>query len=161
MDGFVGKTELLRRLSAGHARVEAVLAKVTPTQQDQPNSMGAWSIKDLLAHFIAHEQRALQELAYAVRGETPVSAPGDNDQFNAQAVKAQRALPYTEVRAEWERSFQQVVAAVEALDEGAFAPTSRVCQLLDDTIDGALANNTYEHYDEHIPDIEAWLKTGS
>jgi len=41
------------------------------------------------------------------------------------------------------------------LTESDFAPGSALEHALGDTVDGALANNTYEHYVEHLPGLEA------
>lgn len=157
MDDYISKSELISRLHQGFARFNALLNRLTPAQKVQPNTIGDWSIQDIVAHFICHEQRALDELACALRGETYHGFPADNDSFNAGGVLTLRFLPFDEVHALWTRSFQQVVAAVDALSESDFDPTGRVVQLLDDSIDGALANNSYEHYEEHAVQIEVWL----
>lgn len=47
-------------------------------------------------------------------------------------------------------SARQVVAAVAALAEADFDPAGPLAAALDDTIDGALANNTYAHWAEHL-----------
>ncbi len=43
---------------------------------------------------------------------------------------------------------------IEALPDAYFSTSHPITAVLDDTIDGALANNTYDHYREHLPDIE-------
>jgi hypothetical protein len=55
----------------------------------------------------------------------------------------------------WDRSYRQVMATVEALTADDFASGSALEQSLGDTIDGALATNTYAHYVEHTPRVEA------
>jgi hypothetical protein len=157
-DQLVTKDELLRRLEDGHATVEAVLARLSDAQMDEPNVVGAWSVKDILAHFIAHEQRALAELQHALRGERMAVDHGSGDEFNAEAVTWRHGQSPAEVRAAWEASYRQVVAAVASLSAEGFNPSGPVVAALDDTIDGALANNTYEHYTEHLSQIEAWLQ---
>jgi hypothetical protein len=57
--------------------------------------------------------------------------------------------------AAWERSYRQVVEVVKALRESDFRPGNRLEQLLGDTINGTLANNTYAHYAKHLPRLEA------
>jgi hypothetical protein len=41
---------------------------IPPSLLLQPDAIGDWSVRDLLAHFVAHEQRALVE-ALALAGE--------------------------------------------------------------------------------------------
>jgi uncharacterized protein (TIGR03083 family) len=156
MEQHVGKSELLKRLDAAHARIDAILARLSPEQRTEVNTVGAWSIMDLIAHVIAHEQRALNELRHALRGER-FEPDYDEDDFNEKAVAASRSLSYEQVKANWDRSFAEVVAAIEALSDADFDPSGNVVQMLGDTIDGAFGNNTYDHYAEHMPTIEALL----
>jgi hypothetical protein len=151
----VGKAELLRRLKAGRNRFAAVLDAVPSSVFLRPNTIGQWSVRDLLAHFVAHEQRAMTEIATAQRRERLAIDHHSAAAFNAGAVFAWAPLGREDAVAAWERSYQQVVEMVEALRESDFAPGSALEQSLGDTIDGALANNTYAHYAEHLPRLEA------
>jgi hypothetical protein len=148
---FVDKQQLLRRLDARRAEFLTQLARIPPDAPTVPNKIGAWSVRDLLAHLIAHEQRVLAELGAARRGKRPPPLRESNDAFNAEAVAARQNQSLTEVRAAWDASFAQVLAAVQALSDADFEPFGPVCELLEDTIDGALGNNTYGHYAEHLP----------
>jgi uncharacterized protein (TIGR03083 family) len=157
MGQHVDKVELLRRLDREYHRLHAVIAGLTPKQMQMPGVVEGWSIKDLIAHFIPHEQFALEELRHALRGEPLVVDAGSADTINDRVVAHQRQQSLAEVLAAWEQSFQQVVSAVEQLPDAAFDPAGPVVRTLDDTIDGALANNTYDHYAEHLPAIQAWI----
>jgi len=142
----VTRAELLRRLDAGIAAVEAFLAGVPDAALREPGVVGVWSVADVLAHFVAHEQRALAELRLAGRGERLCIDHAANDAFNDGAVLSWRALDPATVR-----------AAVTALAEADFDPAGPIAAALDDTIDGALANNTYGHYAEHLSEMESWV----
>lgn len=148
MDNTIGKAELLRRLRQGKAVMDRALAGLSPELLTLPYALGEWSVKDLLAHFTAHEQRALAEIRAAQRGQ-PLPPPPDYD-LNEAAVEASRWQSLDAVRADWERSFQEVVMAVELLPDADFNPGGPLVQALGETIEGALANNTYEHYAEHL-----------
>ena len=51
---MIKKVELLRRLEHERARLEAMLAPLTPDQMVESAVVGGWSVKDVLAYFIAH-----------------------------------------------------------------------------------------------------------
>lgn len=155
---FVGKEELLDRIERGQAEFMEVLAEIPLEDTEIPNELGAWSVKDLIAHFIGHEQRALAELQAARRGEKYDGPWDDNDAFNARAAEEYRNRSFERVVAAWYLSTAKVMEAVKELGDADFEPTSQVSQLLEDSIDGALANNTYEHYAEHLPELEAWVR---
>jgi uncharacterized protein (TIGR03083 family) len=155
---FVDQAELLRRLDQEYRRFHATIARLTPDQLHTPGVVGSWSIIDVIAHFIAHEQFALRELAHARQGEVYDPAENDTDTVNGRAVAEHRHRSVDEVLQAWDASYRQVVAAVRALSAADFDPAGPVAQVLDDSIDGALGNNTYDHYVEHLPAIEAWVR---
>lgn len=155
---FVGKEELIRRIESAQADFLEVLADVPEHLAETPNAIGEWSLKDLLAHLIAHEQRALAELKAARKGDKPTLPLDDNDAFNAHAVESLLTRTFATVQADWLQSTAQVISAVKSMSDDEFDPSSSVCECLDDSVDGALANNTYSHYAEHLPELEAWLR---
>lgn len=158
MDNHVGRAELLGRLARSYERVMAVIAPLGPAQLEATGVVDDWSIKDLLAHFIAHEQFALAELDHARRGERYDPGPGGSDAINARAVAERRQDSGASVLRDWQASYQRLVSAVQALSDADFDPAGPLAQALGDTIDGALGNNSYEHYAEHLPAIEDWLR---
>ena len=153
----VGKGELLSRITASRDHLASLFAAIPDTAFLQPSVIGRWSARDLLAHFVAHEQRALSEIAAARRGERLAIDAAGTDEFNAGAVFAWASLPPAEARAAWDRSYRRVIETIEALADADFAPGSALEHALGDTVDGALANNTYAHYSEHLPELEAFV----
>lgn len=158
MEQQVGRDELLARLERSYRRVIDTLVPLAPAQLETPGVVGDWSIKDVLVHFIAHEQFALAELAQARRGQPFEPEAAGSDAINARAVGERAHQPAASVLRDWQDSYQQVVSAVRALADADFDPGGTLAQALGDTIDGALGNNSYEHYAEHLPAIEAWLR---
>src|SRR4030095_374046 len=59
----IGKSELLLRLRTSRDPVASLLAAIPPAAFLQSDTIDRWSVRDLLAHFVAHEQRALAEIA--------------------------------------------------------------------------------------------------
>ncbi|HEY0737332.1 MAG TPA: DinB family protein [Herpetosiphonaceae bacterium] len=153
----IDKIELARRITEAYGQLAGLIDLLSPEQMERPHAIGALSIKDLLAHLIAHEQRALQELRAARQGRPLMIDHAANNAFNAGAVAAAAPIDTSSIRAAWERSVQQVLAAIQALPDADFLPNSALTQILEDSIDGALGNNTYGHYIEHRPEVEAWL----
>ena len=153
----IDKTELARRIAAEYQRLAGLIDQLSPAQMEQPHASGTLSIKDLLAQLIAHEQRAMEELRAAQQGRQLAIDHAANDSFNAGAIAAATPLAASTIRAAWDRSVQQVLAAIQSLDDADFLPTSALTQILEDSIDGAPGNNTYSHYVEHRPEVEAWL----
>jgi hypothetical protein len=79
----IGKRELLSRIRKARDTVASLLTAIPPTALLQSDAIDRWSVRDLLAHFVAHEQRALAEIAAGRRGERLESDPTGIDHFNA------------------------------------------------------------------------------
>lgn len=158
MTSEIDKQELLRRLQSGYEHFRLQIAPLTATQLERGSAIGSWSVKDLVAHFIAHEQFALHEISAARRGQQePIPFP-DTDETNSAAIERYADATADQVLQAWETSFHQIVALVQSLDDNEFAPEGPLVRCLGDSIDGALANNTYEHYAEHAPALLLWVK---
>ena len=82
----MNRDALTEALEAARAKLDAALEGLNAEELTAPGTIGDWSIKDLLAHFIAHEQFALSELAAARRGETYRNPFQDSDEMNAAAL---------------------------------------------------------------------------
>ena len=156
MDSYVSKSELLKRLAAGYQGMSDLLTSIDAVSGSESGAVGYWSVRDVVLHLVAHAHRAGLEIEYAKQGIV-YPAPPCNDDFNLGAVMLSSYLTYAEALAIWTKSHERVAEIVAALDDADFAEGSAMQQVLDDTIDGALANNTYEHYDEHAPQILEWL----
>jgi hypothetical protein len=163
MEEHLSKAELLDRLQTEHARLTQVISQLTEAQLTQPGIIGTWSVKDMLPHIMHWEQFALGDLEPAMRGERPAPASGapddeeSDDAVNARVVAQYRDVPLSDVQAAFERSFQRVVAVVEALDETDFTAESPIARMLGESVVDCLGNNTYEHYAEHSAMIRDWL----
>ena len=86
--GHIGKNELLSRIRTSRDNVAMLLDAIPPSLLLQPDAIGRWSVRDLLAHFVAHEQRALAEIAGAWRSERLEIDPNGASEFNAGAASA-------------------------------------------------------------------------
>jgi hypothetical protein len=157
MDDFVGKGELLRRLHNGYKDFNEGIKRLSPEQMETPGVNGKWSIKEVISYFIAHEQFALTEIRYALAGKHYEPEETDINIFNEQAVAVRRDQSLEQIIQAWGASFRQVVMVVGGLPESAFDPFGEFTRLLGDTVDGALGNNTYQHYAEHLLSIMSWI----
>ena len=149
---MITKQENLQQLRESRARLDEALARLTPEQLLQPGVVGEWSVKDIMAHVISWEQHLLSDYGKLFSGEE-VREFESNDEINAinAATYARyRDIPLPEIRAEFERSYQQVVAWLEAAtDEQLSTP-----YLYKMTVGEFVKVDTWGHYAEHIEQIE-------
>ncbi len=162
------KQELLRRIRERHADMEELLSSLSPAQMRAPELDGGWSVKDSLAHIAAWEKILPTIVGKYQRGETVVLwAPGfeidgDNgqaqmDRYNAHLFEQNRERALADVLDDFRETFMQIVALIESLSEAEifddnFFPARKGHALLP-----FIVGDTYEHYDEHLGWIRAWL----
>lgn len=161
----ITKRQLLDRIEHAHAEFEAAFAGLSDAQMAEPGAQNDWSIKDILAHVTFWHRRLSYLLGCAQRGEPFVSLrqPGEEgsasvDRANAENYAANRDRPLSELRAEYAQAYDQALASVAALTDADLQADSQISANLGGPVLELIAGDTYEHYQEHLPPIQAWRK---
>ncbi len=159
MEDRLSRDEILRRLSLEHQRLMDTFARLTPEQWVAAGAVGIWTAKDLLAHLVYWNHFSTDELRAAIIGTTYPHPEGTGDEINARAVASFEGWTAEAVRSAFEHSYSELITLVESLPTNAFEAGSSIEQALDETIHGALANNTYEHWPMHEAQIREWIES--
>jgi len=168
----MSKRQFISKLLHERDKFELLLNRVGFTRRMTLKGVaGNWSIKDIVAHIAAYEQYIGDRLNEILHGETYVprkthnaldafidefgypdfgSPLLDDDTANAWVFEKYRNISLEDIVAQEIQAFNAIVAALEALSEDMIKRHN----LLD-----RVADNTYHHYQEHIRDIRAWLRT--
>ncbi len=141
----------------------ALLAQVGPDRMEVPGVEGEWSVKELVAHLTWYE-RAVVEGARQIAGTGTFTrrrpAGMGIDEMNAQIAAESRARPASEVLAEADEVFGQLLAVVAACPEDILNDPRRL-GLPEDLVPWmGVANNSYAHYRLHEQALRAWLDRG-
>ncbi len=155
----IAKNELLSRIQAGYTQFEAILAPLSDAQMTTPHVNGPWSVKDNLAHLTAWQDYLLSQLeGVLAHQEPPTFMPGlsTEDEINERIYQENKDRPLTEVQAAFRASYQQVLAAVQAMSEPALN-SPLPWRASGDPIWPFVAGNTFGHYEEHGGIIQRWL----
>ena len=149
------KAEFLDILRRERARWTELLAQLPDDRLTQPGAAGHWSVKDVIAHVTWGEQEMLGVLQnHALVGSDlwNVSEP----ERNAAVFEQNRDRSLEDVRTEAEQVYQQLVAALETLSDEDLNDPSRYADMPAEWVPWQLlAGNTYRHYQEHMPDLQA------
>lgn len=165
MDSPGTKAELLERIRAERARLEAAVAGLTSAQMTAPMLHDGWSVKDALAHVAwweGHTNRRIERGRGQELPQTPAAAledglPSDDtwlNRLNARVFEHNRPRQLSDVIDEFHRSFEQVVATIEALDERDLFERSALSVAIGRPVLELIAGDTFEHYREHAEEIE-------
>lgn len=151
------KVSLLLRIDESRARFDAALAE-TP-DLEAPLHPGGWSARDIVAHVAAWERRLAHDITATLGGETPERpAPGftweQMDALNERDVQTSRALPLALVMAESHAAFVETRALVDSLREEQLFVAGPFPWTEADPLSLWVRYDTWEHYDEHLLDIQ-------
>ncbi len=144
--------EVLARIRASRAELEAVLRPLSDEQLTATGASGGWSIKDHLAHIVAWEQIALGRLRgtpeYVLYGvdESAIDSL-DTDKLNDLLHRRDRAQTLQQVLEVFRSSHVEIVSYISNMtDADLQAPLAPD----EDSPRGAkIAGDTYDHYAEH------------
>jgi len=156
------KHELLGILQAEKSRLEIIVGRLTEAQLLEPGIEDNRSVKDLLAHITAWEQRMINWLNESVAGLVPQRpAPGmtwdDLDRLNEQTFLENKDKALTEVMSASATSYAQALRRVQEMTDQDLFDGARFAWREGDPLWHMVAANTWWHYKEHREQIEAWL----
>ena len=136
---------------------KALYLPITPNQLVRSGIAGNWSLKDIIAHITWHEQEMVGLIqAHALVGSELWNLP--TDERNAAIYEQTKNQPLEQVLAESEQVHQQLLDALPTLsDEDLIDPSSFPNMPPDWQPWMIIAQNTYEHYEDHMKDVEKWL----
>lgn len=162
-DGHVTKAELQSRMQQGWDEFTAYLATLSPAQLTGPTDAAGWTAKDHVAHIARWEEGILA----ALNGQNRREAMGvseadweshDYDIINAGIRERDTDKSLDEVMALLRDVHGRLAARIDALTDAdlerrydSYVPGTEN----DRPIVGYIIGNTYEHYDEHRPWIDA------
>jgi hypothetical protein len=122
------------------------------------------SMKDILAHITAWELKISQVFSEIQANDDPPDWPTTNeavDALNANFYESNRDKPLAQVLAGFEDSYRQALAATRAMPEANLFDPDRFEWRQGRPLWWVVAGNTFGHYEDHIPNIKAWLAEGS
>ena len=156
------KQELLAEMQAGRGKLEGVLAGLSEPQMLEPALFGTWSIKDWLGH-LEYWERRVAEIYLALRDgrQVPLSGYATVDELNNSVYAANRDRPLAEVRRDEENAYSSLRVMVENAPEADMSDPQRFAWTNGQPFGEWIAGNSYGHYEEHWPDLVAWLNKPS
>jgi Protein of unknown function (DUF1706) len=165
MSEYTVKEAFLATLTRSRAEWESLLARVPIDSTELPGAAGAWSVKDIVAHIAAYERWTAIQIEAMLRGVTTVtpdpSIPPEadamtTDERNELLYQLLRDLPLEDVLIEERATYRRILADLQALSEEAYARVD--CEWTDgNPLGESIVGNTFGHYQDHIPGIEAFI----
>ncbi|MGH9470440.1 MAG: DinB family protein [Terriglobia bacterium] len=145
------RKNLLQRLDRAWREFLESYAGLPEAELLEPNVIGAWSVKDIIAHLTSWEEEALKHLQVIAEGRRPPRyslTHGGIDAFNAQTMERRKALSLAEALKQQMAVHKQLIALVEDAVEDQLGSGTRFQR--------RLRLDTYGHYAKHVKAIRSW-----
>jgi hypothetical protein len=157
------KAELLASISTQHQRLEAAFAGLSDAALIQPDVVGFWSIKDVMAHVARCERLVTAWYRTRVRGDPSVQlelgySSEAEDRMNLAWYEQDRHLSLDETRAVFKASYDDLRSMVEAMSEDEIFRGGHYSWTGQWPLLPYLCANTDSHYAEHAGQIETWRR---
>lgn len=153
MDKPFNIPNLLEHIRRNRREWEALLAQFSDAQMAQPLLAGGWKLKDVIAHITWHEKEMIGLLqTRKLAGSELWNLP--TDERNAAIYEQNRARSLGDVRSEAQAVFDQLMVLLAAVTEEVLLDPAHFAGMPSDwrPLD-IVAQNTYEHYKQHIPAV--------
>ena len=139
---------------------EALLEQIDQDRLTLPGVAGEWSVKDIIAHITWFEREMIGMIKdHAMEGSDLWNLP--TDERNKAIYEEYRELSLSQATEESAQVFQQLQDLLPTLsDEDLTSPENFLHMPHEWQPVDIIAQNTYEHYQQHIPDLERWIAAG-
>ena len=153
----MNKQELLSKIQAGRQQIDAAVTRVDDERMPLIVLHSEWSVKDLIGHF-GFWEGAIVSLFNTLRaGKTPDPFP-ELDAVNAKALSDSRKMSLSDVRRQEKSAYQKVLSLVQDATEDELFDPHHFPWTEGRPFAEIVSDNTFGHYEEHLPELNAWLK---
>ncbi len=148
---------------------DTAVARLTDEQFTAPGAEECWSVKDLVAHVAAWEQGITALLQHQPRfqamGIEDYTASMDVDTVNQRLYDLHKDRPGHEALTMAHEAHERAIAVIATLsDEDLQRPYREFSdedrRQNDEPVINLIAGDTYEHYQEHTPFVQAQANKG-
>jgi hypothetical protein len=153
----MSKQELTTKILAARQQLENTLARIDEERMPLLILHGEWSVKDLIGHLGFWEASVVSLFNTLKAGKSPEPFP-DLDALNAQVLADSRKQSLAEVRRQEKTAYQKVLALVQDATEAELFDPRHFAWAEGRPFEDFIHDNTIGHYEEHLPEVTAWLK---
>ena len=153
-------SQFLKTIQQARIEWKTLLEPIDQSKMAQSGVAGSWSLKEIIAHITWHEREMVGLIqAHALVGSELWNLP--TDERNAAIYEEVKELPLEQVPEESAEVFEKLIEVPPTLsDEDLVNPEDFLGMPPDWKPEVIIAQNTYEPYQQHIPDVLRWMADG-
>lgn len=162
----MNKAVFLETLKSERTKLEGLLKAVGKSRMETAGVSGFYSTKEVIAHLTAYEQALVKWLRDAKAGRVYVDQVLDQPDLNARnaaVYQANKGRTAADILETFRKTFDELEDCVRRLTEEELTNAEATAWFVvprwqqKQELWKCIANDSYEHHHEHIPDIERWL----
>jgi len=154
----VKKTELIIKLELSRREWDAWINKFQRADLNKQGAIADMSLKDLVAHISWYEDQMVNLLVEKVLAGSPLWELGHAER-NLAIFDLNKDRGIEEVLQESKNIYEKLNAEIRLLTDYQLNDPNAFGGMPEDWIPWMIiAGNTYEHYQQHIDDVENWCK---
>lgn len=155
------KTELLANIEVAWDELQTAIDGLTEEQMTRLPVSGDWTVKDILAHLAVWLSRLVTDLFKIERGFAPNadSTPAQVDALNARFYEEQRDRPLERILDDLYGVHEALLSRLESLPDAVLSDPKKYRWMKGRPLSALVAEDSFEHYREHTPEILAWRQT--
>lgn len=152
------KSDFLSAVKKGHADFLKSFEGLSHDALVEPGAVGKWSVKDVISHVSMWKAEAIRLLYFAQQDEVPPRPyrSKDIDHINEEWYQAASSRTVEQVMADYHGVSKQLLKRLEALPEKHWDRPESYPWLQGETIQKIVADNSFDHEDEHAAEIKDW-----
>jgi hypothetical protein len=160
------KIHILTALKEQFSQWEDLLANISDEKLSSVGQPSRWSIRDVIAHLWAWQQRSLARLEAAVHDRAPEypqwppeldpESEADTDRINAWIYQTNRERSWQDVYHDWRKGFLRCLEVADRISEKDLLDGGRYQWLKGHTLASVLIAS-YDHHQEHLEIVRGWL----
>jgi hypothetical protein len=157
----MNKQQLISTIEAERDKLEEAVAALSPGQVTEPNLIGTWSVKDVLAHLAVWCSRCVTAIFNAEQGQKPEDIDAMFDQYdtlNAEDYQTQKDRVLDQVLADYRGVHRQLVRRLNDWKEADLFDKRRFPWLRGQSIADFVVSEVPGHEAEHRGQIEQLRK---
>jgi uncharacterized protein (TIGR03083 family) len=154
----ITQVEFVESVRGARQEWERLIGMVPREDMTRPGFAGDWTLKDVIAHIAWYEREMVNMIkAKAFVGSSHWELPTDPRNDVIYAENKDRSLD--EILRKARQTHDDLVLQLASLsDEDLHDPARFPGMPADWQPWSVIASNTYEHYEDHIPQAKAWLQ---
>jgi len=138
---------IVKKIQSKYERVLYLYQDVPLAALWEPVMPQGWSVKDVVAHLGAWVWRCAFLLGQSREMDGLLRASPDREALNQEFYHERRSWDWTRVEIDFRRAHWALFDAIRMLPPEQFN---------NPIVQKTIAQETWEHYEEHLPDLEDW-----